>query len=114
MSAPPDPPLARIELLGGHEGRRVRLQGWLYNRRSSSKLHFLQVRDGTGIVQCVVARADVPPEVFQKAGELELALGAYRQAIPRGPFSYPSRMEALVKRLEKRLQTSQRASGSSA
>jgi hypothetical protein len=46
-------------------------------------------------------------------GELELALGAYRRAIPRGPFSYPNRMNALVKRLEKRLQTSQRASGSS-
>ncbi len=92
MSAPPDPPLARIELLGGHEGRRVRLQGWLYNRRSSSKLHFLQVRDGTGIVQCVVARADVRPEVFQKAGELgresSLELCGTVQADRRAPGGF--------------------------
>ncbi len=92
MSAPPDPPLARIELLGEHEGRRVRLQGWLYNRRSSSKLHFLQVRDGTGIVQCVVARADVRPEVFQQAGELgqesSLKLCGTVQADRRAPGGF--------------------------
>lgn len=92
MSAAPDPPLARIELLGEHEGRRVRLQGWLYNRRSSSKLHFLQVRDGTGIVQCVVARADVRPEVFQQAGELgqesSLKLCGTVQADRRAPGGF--------------------------
>jgi asparaginyl-tRNA synthetase len=70
MSVGPDPPLARIEHLAPHEGRRVRLQGWLYNRRSSAKLHFLQVRDGTGIVQCVVSRTDVAPELFEEAGSL--------------------------------------------
>jgi asparaginyl-tRNA synthetase len=53
-----------------HEGRTVRLQGWLYNRRSSKKLHFLQVRDGTGIVQGVVGRADVGDEIFDRAGRL--------------------------------------------
>jgi asparaginyl-tRNA synthetase len=70
MSVGPDPPLARIERLAPHEGRRVRLQGWLYNRRSSAKLHFLQVRDGTGIVQCVFSRTDVAPELFEEAGSL--------------------------------------------
>ncbi|TDJ09368.1 MAG: asparagine--tRNA ligase [Deltaproteobacteria bacterium] len=84
--------MARIELLGEHEGRRVRLQGWLYNRRSSSKLHFLQVRDGTGIVQCVVARADVRPEVFQQAGELgqesSLKLCGTVQADRRAPGGF--------------------------
>jgi len=70
----------------------VRLQGWLYNRRSSSKLHFLQVRDGTGIVQCVVARADVRPEVFQQAGELgqesSLKLCGTVQADRRAPGGF--------------------------
>ena len=41
---------------------------------------------------------------YQRMGELERALAAYRQAIPRGPFSYPTRMRALVDRLEKRVQ----------
>ncbi len=100
MSAPPDPPLARIERLGSHEGERVRLQGWLYNRRSSGKLHFLQIRDGTGIVQCVVARADVEPEVFEKAGELgqesSLELRGTVQADARAPGGFELLLDDLV------------------
>ncbi len=43
-----------INELKGHIGESVTLKGWLYNKRSSGKLVFLQLRDGTGIVQCVV------------------------------------------------------------
>ncbi|MFW5879036.1 MAG: asparagine--tRNA ligase, partial [Myxococcota bacterium] len=43
----------------------VLLKGWLYNKRSSKKLHFLQVRDGTGIIQAVVSKADVGEELFE-------------------------------------------------
>lgn len=43
-----------IDQLGSHIGETVTLKGWLYNKRSSGKLVFLQLRDGTGIVQCVV------------------------------------------------------------
>ncbi|MBV9241024.1 MAG: asparagine--tRNA ligase, partial [Acidobacteria bacterium] len=43
-----------INQLKDHIGETVRLKGWLYNKRSSGKLVFLQLRDGTGIVQCVV------------------------------------------------------------
>ena len=56
--------------LDAHEGEEVTLHGWLYNRRSSEKLHFLELRDGTGIVQCVVWLNDVPPEVFERADHL--------------------------------------------
>jgi asparaginyl-tRNA synthetase len=59
-----------IRELPHHEGETVRLQGWLYNRRSSKKLHFLQVRDGSGLVQGVVSKADVGDEIFDRAGEL--------------------------------------------
>src|SRR5436309_10666153 len=45
-----------INKLKGHIGETVTLKGWLYNKRSSGKLVFLQLRDGTGIVQCVVFR----------------------------------------------------------
>ena len=44
-----------------HEGQEVTLHGWLHNRRSSGKLHFLQVRDGTGTIQCVVFKGNVTP-----------------------------------------------------
>jgi len=56
-----------IEDVAGHAGAEVTLAGWLYNKRSSGKLHFLQVRDGTGILQCVVFKNDVPAEQFELA-----------------------------------------------
>jgi len=46
------------------------LQGWLYNRRSSKKLHFLQLRDGSGIVQCIVSLEDFGEEEFTKIGQI--------------------------------------------
>ncbi len=60
----------RIEDLSKHVGETVTLRGWLYNRRSSGKLHFLEVRDGTGIVQCVVFKGNVSPETFQQADHI--------------------------------------------
>ncbi|RIV25711.1 asparagine--tRNA ligase [Alicyclobacillaceae bacterium I2511] len=44
--------------------QNIRIQGWLYSKRSSGKIHFLQIRDGSGSIQCVVVRSEVPPEVF--------------------------------------------------
>jgi asparaginyl-tRNA synthetase len=63
-----EPAAVRIRDLKQHEGEIVRIEGWLYNRRSSKKLHFLQVRDGTGIVQAVVGLPDAGEEVFARAG----------------------------------------------
>jgi len=60
----------RVEDLSKHVGEAVTLRGWLYNRRSSGKLHFLEVRDGTGIVQCVVFKGNVSPELFQQADHI--------------------------------------------
>jgi asparaginyl-tRNA synthetase len=53
-----------------HEGKVVTLHGWLHNRRSSGKLHFLQLRDGTGAIQCVVFKGNVAPEAFLEADHL--------------------------------------------
>jgi asparaginyl-tRNA synthetase len=61
----------RIQNLREHVGEVVTLHGWLYNRRSSGKLHFLEVRDGTGIVQCVVFKGNVPPETFAQADHIQ-------------------------------------------
>jgi asparaginyl-tRNA synthetase len=56
--------------LDGYEGKEVELHGWVYNRRSSKKVQFIELRDGTGILQCVVGINDVPPEVFERADKL--------------------------------------------
>ena len=53
-----------------YEGKEVTLQGWLYNKRSSGKLHFLQLRDGTGEIQAVVFKGNVPEEVFETADKI--------------------------------------------
>ncbi len=56
--------------LDEYEGKTVTLRGWLYGKRSSGKLHFLQLRDGTGILQCVMFFKDVPEEMFRSADHL--------------------------------------------
>ena len=62
----------RIEDIGLHEGQEVTLRGWLSLKTGKGKLQFLRVRDGTGIVQAVVFRKDVSPEVFDRAKRLSL------------------------------------------
>jgi asparaginyl-tRNA synthetase len=64
------PPHVYIENIAQHAGQSVTLKGWLYNKRSSGKLHFLQVRDGSGVIQCVVFKGDVSPEIFELADRL--------------------------------------------
>ena len=51
-------------------GEEVRLSGWLYNKRSSGKIKFLQVRDGTGTVQAVMVKSELPEDIFALYGEL--------------------------------------------
>jgi asparaginyl-tRNA synthetase len=63
-------PPVYIAEIARHEGQQVTLHGWLHGRRSSGKLHFLQVRDGTGTIQCVVFKGNVSPEVFVEADHL--------------------------------------------
>ena len=60
----------RIERLGEHVGSTVTLQGWLRNKRSSKKIHFLELRDGSGFVQCVVFKGDVSAELFEAAAHV--------------------------------------------
>ncbi|MGF1468573.1 MAG: asparagine--tRNA ligase [Sandaracinaceae bacterium] len=59
-----------IEELAEHVGQTVRLEGWLYNMRSSGRIHFLELRDGTGLCQAVVVKKNVPPELFERAKHL--------------------------------------------
>jgi asparaginyl-tRNA synthetase len=60
----------RIENIADHVDEQVTIQGWLYAKTGKGKLQFLQVRDGTGVIQCVVFKREVPPEVFEDARRL--------------------------------------------
>jgi asparaginyl-tRNA synthetase len=57
-------PITTIAEIGKHEGQAVTIRGWLYNLRESGKLLFPQFRDGSGVIQGVVPKSAVSPEVF--------------------------------------------------
>src|SRR5262249_43961450 len=90
--ARPMPEPATVDRIRAHEGREVVLRGWLAARRSSGKLHFLQVRDGTGTIQCVMAKAEVPADVFTLADHLpqesSLTVTGTVRVDPRSPIGY--------------------------
>ena len=57
-------PVTTIAEVGKHEGQAVTIRGWLYNLRESGKLLFPIFRDGSGVIQGVVAKNTVAPEIF--------------------------------------------------
>ena len=82
----------RIGEFRHHVGEEVLVQGWLHNKRSSGKLQFLTVRDGSGFAQAVTAKATVPPEAWEasdKAGqESSLELTGRVKEDKRAPGGY--------------------------
>jgi len=64
--------MARVYLnkVGEHVNEEVEIRGWLYNKRSSGKIQFLIIRDGTDMIQGVVVKSEVKPQVFEAAKSL--------------------------------------------
>ncbi len=81
-----------IKDLFQHVGKEITLKGWLYNKRSSGKLHFVVLRDGTGLVQCVFFKGNVTPEVFELSDRLgqesSIEVTGIVKAEPRSPGGY--------------------------
>ena len=88
-----------ISDVGGHEGKNITIRGWLYNKRSSGKLWFLLVRDGTGIIQSVVSKADVSERVFQACEEVtqesSLSVTGLISADKRAPGGYELQVQEI-------------------
>lgn len=82
----------RIEDAAAHVGREVEIRGWLYHKRSSGKIHFLLIRDGSGIIQAVMAKSDVPAEAFPAAEALtqesSIIVRGVLRADPRAPGGF--------------------------
>ncbi len=57
-------PVTSIDHLSNFDDKSVTIRGWVYNKRSSGKIHFILVRDGSGIAQCVAVKSQLTPEVF--------------------------------------------------
>ncbi len=60
----------RIEDIANYDGQEVTVRGWVYNKTGKGKLHFIQLRDGTGIVQCVAFKKDMSEADFEAANTL--------------------------------------------
>jgi asparaginyl-tRNA synthetase len=89
-----------IRDLSKHVGEEIELKGWLYNKRSSGKLAFLEVRDGSGIVQAIASRKDVSEETWENCGKVTqessiIVVGTLREHPKR-----PGVFEVDVKSLE--------------
>jgi len=61
-----------IEDLKKYVGEEVEIRGWVYNKRSSGKVRFVIIRDGTGFLQCVMVKSNIAHEVFELYDELSL------------------------------------------
>ncbi|HUP63897.1 MAG TPA: asparagine--tRNA ligase [Thermoanaerobaculia bacterium] len=79
----------RIHRLSSHVDQIVTIEGWLYNKRSSGKLQFPIIRDGSGYVQGVLSRKEVPEEVWtageQSTQESSIRVTGTVRSEPRAP-----------------------------
>jgi asparaginyl-tRNA synthetase len=89
-------PTIAIEQLCNHVGQRVRLQGWLYNRRESKKLQFLEIRDGSGIAQCVVVNGEAEGSTFEVAARLTQESAVELEGVVREHPRRPGEFEVAV------------------
>src|SRR6187431_103751 len=89
-----------IEDIGRHEGAEVTIKGWLHNRRSSGKIHFLILRDGSGFIQGVMSKAAVGDELFKAADHLSQETSLIVTGTARADKRAPSGYEIDVKNLE--------------
>lgn len=85
-------PRVSIARIGQYDGQMVRLSGWVYNLRRSGKIAFPILRDGTGFLQCVAVKAELPEELFETIRNLtqesSLTIVGQVRAEPRAPGGY--------------------------
>jgi asparaginyl-tRNA synthetase len=93
-------PHARIAELGRFVGQIVTVRGWVSTTRSSGKIAFLVLRDGTGLVQCVLSKKEVPEQTWTRFQELtqeaSAAVTGTVRAEPRSPGGYELGVADLV------------------
>ncbi|MFC4077947.1 asparagine--tRNA ligase [Salinithrix halophila] len=92
--------LTSIKQVSSHVGESVKLGAWLYNKRSSGKIQFLQLRDGTGYIQGVLLKKQVSPEVWEQASKLTQESSLYVEGTIRADDRAPSGYEMDVTGLE--------------
>jgi asparaginyl-tRNA synthetase len=92
--------LTTIKEAAAHVGQEVKLGAWLYNKRSSGKIMFLQLRDGTGFIQGVLLKNQVSPEIWEDAKKLTQESSLYVWGVVRQDERAPSGFELDVTKIE--------------
>ena len=90
----------RISDIKNYEGKEAEIRGWLYNRRSSGKIKFLIVRDGTSFVQATLIKNEMDEEIFNQAENINYESSIRIMGIVREEKRAPLGYEVLVKNIE--------------
>jgi asparaginyl-tRNA synthetase len=89
-----------IEDIARHEGEVIEIKGWVYNVRSSGKVRFLLVRDGTGVIQSVISQDDVAPEIFKAADSLTQESSVILTGLVKADKRAPGGYELVANKIE--------------
>ena len=81
-------------------GEEVTIKGWLYNKRSSGKLGFLEIRDGSGLIQGIVSKKDVAEETWARTEQVTQESSVIVTGVPREHPKRPGVFELDIKTLE--------------
>ncbi|MCX8014641.1 MAG: OB-fold nucleic acid binding domain-containing protein, partial [candidate division WOR-3 bacterium] len=89
-----------IREIAQYDGKTVTIAGWVYNKRSSGKVRFVLVRDGTGIVQCVFSEKDVSPNDFDLADKITQESSLYITGTVKKEPKAPGGYELVAQKIE--------------
>jgi len=93
------PSTVSIADIANYENQEIQITGWMYNLRSKGKIHFLQLRDGTGRIQGVAVQGACDPETFETIGNLKMEASVLVSGQVRKDVRAPSGFELTVSRL---------------
>lgn len=89
-----------ISEIGRHLGEEITIKGWLYNKRSSGKLGFLEIRDGSGLIQGIVSKKDVSAATWEASERATQESSIIVRGTPREHPKKPGVYELDVRELE--------------
>ena len=92
-------PSVLIKEINEFIGKEVIIKGWVYNKRSSGKIHFLQIRDGSGFIQAIILKGEVSSESFAAAEKVTLESSVEMAGIVREDKRAPDGYELTAKEL---------------
>lgn len=90
----------RISDIKNYEGKEVEIRGWLYNRRSSGKIKFLIIRDGTGFVQGILIKNEMDEKIFDEVENINYESSIKISGVVKEEKRVPLGYEVLVKNIE--------------